>query len=201
MRLLALYLRSRQVPVALPVAAAGVAAVAVLGDNPGRPAQSVTFALLALALGAGVLGVGLGGAHVVLERTAAIRWAGWRAAHVLAVAAVLFAVGAAASSAPAGVVLRDAAGLVGLTALAAVAFGSQLAWTLPVAWAGAAAAVPALSGPVILRVLTWPSQPPQSTTATVTAAVLACAGLLAYAVRGGRPSAADRSGHARAPKR
>jgi hypothetical protein len=40
----------------------------------------------------------------------------------------------------AGVILRDAAGLAGLTALTATLLGRQLAWTLPVAWTGAASA-------------------------------------------------------------
>ncbi len=142
----------------------------------------------------------MGGAQDVLERTAAIPWVRWRTAHVLAVATVLFMAVAATSSVPSGVVLRDAAGLVGLTALASVTFGSQLAWTLPVAWAGTAAAVPALGGPGILRVLTWPAQPPDSTVAAVTATVLAGVGLAAYATRAVVCRPWDRTGQSRTPK-
>ncbi|MPY48228.1 hypothetical protein [Streptomyces acidicola] len=186
MRLLTLYLRSRQVPVALGVAAAAVAVVALLGNAPERPLQTRVFAVLALGLGLGVLGNGLGGAAAALERTAATRWAFWRTAHVVAVALVVFAVAAASSDAPTAIVLRATAGLVGLTALAAAALGHQLAWTLPTAGAGAAAVVPPLTEPAFLRVLAWPMQPSDSTTASVVAAVLAVGGLITYAARGSR---------------
>jgi hypothetical protein len=39
---------------------------------------------------------------------------------------------------------------------------------------------------VVLVVLTWPMQPPDSGVAAVTAVVLACAGSSAYVVRGTR---------------
>lgn len=184
MRLLMLYLRSRQVPVAVGVAAVGIAVVALLGNAPDHPLQTRVFAVLALGLGLGVLGNGLGGAAAALERTAATRWPYWRTAHVVTIAVAVFAVAAALSDAPTGIVLRATAGLVGLTALAATALGSQLAWTLPTAGAGAAAVVPPLTEPEILRLLTWPVQPSDSTAATVVAAVLAVGGLITYAARG-----------------
>jgi hypothetical protein len=199
-RLLTLYLRSRQVPVALGMAAAGVGGVALLGNTPERPLQTHIFAVLSLGLGLGLLGNGLGGAAAALERTAAIRWAGWRTAHLVAVAVAVFVVAAAASDASTGVILRATAGLVGLTALAATLLGHQLAWTLPTAGAGAAAVLPPLTEPEILSVLTWPMQPPDSTTATVVAAVLAVGGLVAYAVRGSRPASAERPAPSRSPR-
>ncbi|MPY56422.1 hypothetical protein [Streptomyces spongiae] len=193
-RLLTLYLRSRQLPVALGVAAASVAVVALLGNAPERPLQTHIFAVLALGLGLGVLGNGLGGAADALERTAAIRWACWRTAHVVAVAVAVFVVAAASSDAATGVVLRATAGLVGLTALAATALGHQLAWTLPTAAAGAAAVVPPLTEPEILHLLTWPVQPPDSKVATVVAVVLVVGGLAVYATRGSRQTSTASAG-------
>jgi hypothetical protein len=116
----------------------------------------------------------------------AIRWIPWRATHVLAMTAVLAGTVLIASDAPPWVVVRDAAGLAGLTALAATLFGRQLAWTLPVAWAGASAVLPPLADPVILRVLTWPMQAPDTTAAAVVASVLGAVGLIVYSVRGCR---------------
>lgn len=201
MRLLTLYLRSRQVPVAMGVAAAGVAGVALLGNAPERPLQTHIFAVLSLGLGLGVLGNGLGGAAAALERTAAIRWACWRMAHVVALAVAVFVVAAAASDASTGVVLRATAGLAGLTALAATVLGHQLAWTLPTACAAAAGVVPPLTDPEILRVLTWPLQPPDSTAATVVATVLAVGGLVAFAARGSRSaSSAECPAPSRSPR-
>jgi len=186
MRLLTLYLRSRQVPRAAPAAVVATAALALVGNEPDHPLQTVTFAVLALALGFGVLGLGLGGADPELDRTGALPWWRWRTTHTAAIAVVVLAAGLAATSAPTGLLVRDAAGLAGLTALAATAFGNQLAWTLPIAWGGVAAVVPPVADPVVLVVLTWPMQPPDSGVAAVTAVVLACAGSSAYAVRGTR---------------
>jgi hypothetical protein len=185
-RLLVLYLRSRQVPVALPAAVLAVAALALLGNDPDRPMRTLAFVVVALGLGFGVLGQGLGGPSAALERTAAICWVSWRAGHAVAITVLVLVVGLATTTAPVGTVVRDAAGLAGLTALAAAVLGHQLAWALPVAWAGAAAAVPAVPGPPVLSVLTWPTQPPDSTTAAVTAGALAGAGLVTYAVHGSR---------------
>ncbi|NGO09331.1 hypothetical protein G5C60_17430 [Streptomyces sp. HC44] len=201
MRLLTLYLRSRQVPVAAAAVTAGVAVVALLGNDSEDPLQTLLFAVLALGLGLGVFGNGLGGADPALERTAATRWVYWRMAHVGAIAAAVFAVAVATSGAPTGTILRDTAGLAGLTALAAALFGHQLAWTLPTMWAGAAAVLPARTEPEILRVLTWPVQSPDSTFTTVVAAVLAVIGLTAYAARGSRPTSPDHQSRLRTPTR
>ncbi|MBR8641016.1 hypothetical protein KEF29_21070 [Streptomyces tuirus] len=191
MRLFTLYLRSRRIPVALAATAAGVALVALLGNAP-DPWRTRVFAVLALGLGLGVLGNGLGGAADTLERTGAIRWAGWRTAHLVAMTGAVLAVVTAASEAPTGVLLRAAAGLAGLTALAAVVLGHQLAWTLPTVWAGAAAVVPPVTEPELLRLLTWPMQPSDSTAAALAAGVPAVGGLILYATRGSRPSALER---------
>lgn len=185
-RFLALYLRSRQVPFAFPVALAGVLAVALLGDDQSDPRSSAIFAVLALAFGAAVAGPGLGGPGGELDRTAALSWARWRVGHAVAIGVSVFGPAFAATHVPAGLLVRDVAGFVGLGTLAAAAFGHPLAWTFPVAWGGLGAAFPTAKGSAILRVLTWPSQPPEDTTAAVTAAVLAVAGLVVYARSGSR---------------
>jgi hypothetical protein len=149
MRPLALYLRSRQVPVGLAVAVVAGVLLAVLVDNTAMSAP------LAIGFAVAVLGGGLGGPDPTLDRTAALAWAPRRLAHVLAIAIVGAAT--AAGFVPIGMALRDAAGLAGLAAFGAAMLGRQLAWCLPVAWAGAAAVVPAAGS--VLRVLTWPAQP------------------------------------------
>ncbi|WNV88770.1 hypothetical protein [Umezawaea sp. Da 62-37] len=186
MRALALYLRSRQVPFALPGAVVAVLLMARLGAGATNPQLAVAAVVLAMALGLAVLGYGLGGADPELERTAAVSWPPRRAAHLIAVTAVPAGVLALVSSAPPGIVLRAAVGLAGLTALAATLFGRQLAWTLPVAWGVGASAMPPFTDPLPLRVLTWPAQPVGSTAALVTACVLGGAGVLGYALRGCR---------------
>ncbi|TVT40790.1 hypothetical protein FNH05_23370 [Amycolatopsis rhizosphaerae] len=202
-RLLGLYLRSRRVPVALPAAVIATAVVSVPGAAGDDPQRTLVFTVFALALGVSVLGNGLGGAHETLERTAAVPWARWRSGHLVAIAVTVCAVASLTSGAPAGTVIRDAAGLAGLTALASAAFGHQLAWTLPLAWAGTAAVVPPVAQPVLLHVLTWPLQPPDAPAATVVAAALAATGLVTYAVRGSRPvdhpPGATASGDSRCP--
>ncbi|HEY4455522.1 MAG TPA: hypothetical protein VGN81_14520, partial [Pseudonocardiaceae bacterium] len=150
------------------------------------PMETVDFAVLALALGFSVLGNGLSGADEQLERTASIRWPVWRTAHVLAAGVVLFGAVALVSHAPVGLVLRDAAGFAGLTALAAALFGGQLSWTLPIAWAGVAAVVPPVATQPVLALITWPTQAPNSAAATVLAIALGVLGVGCYAVRSER---------------
>ncbi|PWW67134.1 hypothetical protein [Actinokineospora spheciospongiae] len=186
MRLLVLYLRSRQVPTGLPGAVLAVTTIGLLGNGSTNPQAAVASAVLALAIGLAVLGYGLGGADPALERTASLRWPPRRAAHVLATAAAVATTALAATSAPTGFVLRAAVGLAGLTALAATLLGRQLAWTLPVAGATVAAAMPPVADPLALRLLTWPVQPLDSTTATITAGALGVAGLALYTARGCR---------------
>lgn len=168
------------------MALAGVLAVAVFGDDRDYPERGVIFAVLGLALGVAVAGPGLGGPSGELDRTGALNWVRWRVVHAVAITALVFGAAFAATHVPAGLLVRDAAGLVGLGTLAAAAFGHHLAWTLPVAWGGAAAVIPSMASPAVLRMLTWPSQPPHDTAAAVTATALAVAGLVVYARAGSR---------------
>ncbi|RKT12245.1 hypothetical protein BX285_6212 [Streptomyces sp. 1114.5] len=187
MRWSALYARSRQVPASAAVVLL-VAAAVWLFDR-GGPADLGT---VVLALTANVVAgsVGLGGPDVVLERTAAIRWAPRRAAHVLligaAAGAALLAVRAAGGQlAPVEVVVRDSAGLVGLAALGAVLCGAQFAWALPTGWLGFTVLVPTPDGRVG-EVAKWMLFPPGTAASTATAAALLVTGTLLYAVAGPR---------------
>jgi hypothetical protein len=146
--------------------------------------------VLVLAAAAMAVSVGLSGQDLALDRTAAIRWAHRRAAHVLlggaVVATVLLAVQAMGEGmATTAFVVRDSAGLMGLVALGAALSGGQYAWTLPFAWLSFSFfAPPPTSAP--MRVATWMLLPPGTAAGTWTALVLAVAGTAAYALAGPR---------------
>ncbi|GAA3920891.1 hypothetical protein [Actinoplanes auranticolor] len=189
MRWLTLYLRSRRAPMAL--AAAGSLAVlmwslwSLFSDARDVGFQMVALTVLLLVV---ALTATLGGPDDALEGTAALRWPRRRVAHLLVallvvVAPLLVTFATGAHFGPGWMVVRDAAGLLGLTALAAAATGTARAWFLPLAWTLAAALYPRTE-PVLGQILTWQSQPPASTAAAVTAGLLALAGLVAYAVAG-----------------
>jgi len=186
MRFVTLYLRSRQVPAALAIALVSAVLVAQLRSESADPQQGFVSTLLALALGLAVLGYGLGGPDAELERTAAIAWFPRRAAQVLAMAVVVAGGVLLSSAVPAGVILRDAAGLAGLTALTATLLGRQLAWTLPVAWTGAATVLAPVADAPVLRALSWPMQAPDDLTASIIACGLGVGGLVLYAALGCR---------------
>ncbi|MFI2609104.1 hypothetical protein [Kitasatospora sp. NPDC018619] len=187
MRWLVLYGRSRQVPAS---AAAVLLVVLVLWSlsGPGRVDLGTAVQVLTANVAAG--SVGLGGRDVVLERTAAIRWAPRRAAHVLLVgafagAALLALQAAGVRLAPAGAVLRDSAGLVGLAALGAVLCGAQFAWTLPMGWLAVTLLVPTPGG-TAGEVAKWMLFPTGTTAADATGWALLVAGTAVYAVAGPR---------------
>ncbi|MGY1744905.1 hypothetical protein [Blastococcus sp. SYSU D00695] len=182
------YLRCRRVPVALAAAVAGTTVMWLLPVvATGEPAGPVAVVLTVLLLTTILAGT-LGGPDDTLERTAALAWAPRRVAHLLAGLAVVAGLPAAtlltgSGLGPAGLVLRDAAGLVGLTALAAVLLGAARAWFLPLGWTLAAVVHP-LGGSALGEALTWQGQPPGSTPAALVAAVLAVSGVAAYALAG-----------------
>jgi hypothetical protein len=185
MRFVTLYLRSRQVPAALAIALVCAVLVTQLKSESSSQ-QGFVSTLLALALGLAVLGYGLGGPDAELERTAAVAWFPRRAAHVVAMAVVVAGAVLLGSDVPAGVVLRDAAGLAGLTALTASLLGRQLAWTLPIAWTAVATVLAPVSDAPVVRALSWPMQAPDDLTASIIAFVLGVGGLVLYAARGSR---------------
>jgi hypothetical protein len=188
-RWLTLYLRSRRVPTALTAAGVVVAGMWTLwtsfsdGRDVGPPMVILTVLLL-VAAGTATLA----GPDDALERTAALPWPPRRAAHLLVALAVVIALLLAtaptgARFGPAGLVIRDAAGLLGLTALGAATIGAARSWFLPLGWTLAAIAFPQ-EGTVTAQLLTWQTQVPDSRAAALTAALLAIAGLTAYALGG-----------------
>ncbi|EWC58074.1 hypothetical protein UO65_6630 [Actinokineospora spheciospongiae] len=177
-----LYARSRRIPAAVVAAVLGTVGVGLLAGDAGDP----RLAALATALGAAALATSLGSADPALDRTAAFAWPPRRAAHLLLGAALLAGLLLlAAPLAPEGVLLRDVAGLTGLGALGATAFGADAAWSLPVAWAALTLVVPPAGGG-IGSVLTWPVQPAACTAASATAITLGCTGLLVHTALGCR---------------
>jgi hypothetical protein len=189
MRWLTLYLRSRRAPIAL-VATGGWAVVmwslwSVFSDDRivGRQMVVLTILLLVAALTAT-----LGGPDDALEQTAGFRWPPRRAAHLLAafllvVALLLATLATGAEFGPTWLVVRDAGGLLGLTALGATTIGTARAWFVPLGWTLAAISFPQSNPAPIGRILTWQAQP-ASTAATVVAGLLAAGGLVAYAAAG-----------------
>lgn len=182
---LLLYARSRRAPAS---AGALLASAALLGagaaaDGAADPRLGVLAAAVAVASAA----PGLGGQDAALDRTAAIRWAPLRSAHVLLIAAAVTLVLLAAQTAgrepvTAAFLLRDAAGLTGLAALGAVLFGAEYAWTPVVGWTAVALFAP--SDPA--GVGGWLLAPPGSGTAAWTAGALLAAGVTGYAAAGPR---------------
>ncbi|CAM2735493.1 hypothetical protein G3260_006681 [Streptomyces albus] len=190
MRWLLLYARSRQMPACLAVvvvsAVAGWAASRVGNGTSGDP----QLAALTLAAGATAVSVGLGGQDTALDRTAAIRWAPRRAAHVLLGGAVVAAVPLAVQTmgddlGTTAFLVRDSAGLMGLAALGAALCGAQFAWALPVAWLSFSLLLPPPES-LPMRVAAWLVLPPGAAAGTWTAAALTAAGTAAYALAGPR---------------
>ncbi len=181
MRLLALHLRGRHGgPVLLALAGVALACwlLALLAEDTG-----MLVAVLGPLAAVSVLGFALAGADPALERVTPTPWTRWRAAELAACA-----VAAAAALLPAlaiadaheGALLRNLAGLGGLTALGVTIVGARLAWVLPSAWVFVAAAV----GPRMSEWLTWPVQPDAATSAPLAAMALAMIGAAAHVVRG-----------------
>ncbi|MEU1399112.1 hypothetical protein ABZ403_23995 [Micromonospora zamorensis] len=192
MRWLRLYLRSRRVPLALSSAAALITLAWVLSlvytDSTTINARtaSLTIMLAVVAFGAT-----LNGADDALDHTASVNWPLRRAGHLLLAGAALTALLSLSTLTdaryePLGLVLRNTAGLLGLTALGTALVGAALSWIAPLTWT--LIAVLPVMGPsrdVRTQVASWLIQPAGSTAATVCATVLAVTGLLAYALRGG----------------
>ncbi|MGI5211778.1 hypothetical protein [Plantactinospora sp. CA-290183] len=189
MRWLTLYLRSRRVPMALVTAAACVAVAWsgwLVASN--SRAVGVTMVALTVLLLVAALTATLGGPDDALEQTASLRWPSRRVIHLLgAFLVVVVLLGltlpTGARFGPAWLVVRDAAGLLGLTALGAATIGTARAWFLPLGWT-LPAALFTHSETLAGQIVTWQAQPPSSTAAAVTAGLLALGGLIAYAATG-----------------
>lgn len=190
MRWVTLYARSRQVPASLAAVVIGLATVWALAQGAGGGPGDPRTAALVLTAAVAVAAAGLSGQDHALDRTAAFGWVPRRAAHVLIVGAVTGSVLPALhfmgdELAPTGFIVRDVAGLTGLVAIGAAAFGGRFGWTLPFGWLSAALFVPPSTGGRV-QVATWMLQPPGTTAATWTSLILAAVGTLAYALAGPR---------------
>lgn len=190
MRWLRLYLSSRRIGIALVVA---VVVVAIAWTLTLRFADSRTITArplgLAVMLAVVAFASTLGAHDEALERTASMRWPGRRLGHLLLVGAVvtglvlLPAVGD--GRVESSLVLRDTAGLLGLTALGAAVGGATRAWIAPLIWT-LIATTPFLepSGGAASQIVGWLVQPADAGVATACAVVLAGSGAVAYTLRG-----------------
>ncbi|ATY14813.1 hypothetical protein CU254_33680 [Amycolatopsis sp. AA4] len=186
MRWTVLYARSRHLAMSLAATLLCAAVLPpLLGEN-----WSNFFATVSLGAAVAVAGVGLSGQDIDLDRTASFRWPPRRLAHLLLIGVVAGGVMLAAQGfvdlpMDPGWILRDAAGFLGLTGLAATLFGGQFGWTLPLGWAMTAVFVPRTTGQ-IHDLVAWPMATADSTAAGWAAGLLFLAGTAAYTVAGAR---------------
>ncbi|WP_037317289.1 hypothetical protein [Amycolatopsis orientalis] len=190
MRWAVLYARSRALPASLAALVVTMAVIWFLAHD----FWSEVPVSLALTAAIAVTATGLSGQDADLDRTAAIRWIPRRGLHLLligglGVVAVLLPRWWETEQVPVEVVVRNAAGLLGLAGIAAVLFGGAFGWTLPLLGFMIAFAVLAggsADSDVVGRAAAWLFQPAGVTAATWTAAVFAVAGFGTYAVFGAR---------------
>ncbi|MGC5287066.1 hypothetical protein [Micromonospora sp. DT231] len=191
MRWLQLHLRSRRVPLALTTATALIALVWALSlAYTDSTTINIRTASLVIMLAVVAVGTTLGGADDALDRTAAVNWPLRRAGHLLLAGATITALLTLSTVTdaryePFALLLRNTAGLLGLTALGAALFGAAMSWIAPLIWT-LIAALPLMdpSRDLRIQVAGWLIQPAGTTAATVCASTLAVAGLLAYTLRG-----------------
>ncbi|GAB7045645.1 hypothetical protein [Catenuloplanes indicus] len=193
---LVLHLRARRAPAAVAISAGAIALVAggwrwLAGDLAIYPGLAVLTAALAMA----PLVPTLGGTDAALERTVALPWPPRRVAHLVTAAAIVAGLLlatrlAGAEFGPAGQIVRNAAGLVGLAGLTAALFGAGYAWQAPILWAGVQAFGTPDAPEAWKRAAFWLIQPAGDRAAAVTGAVLLLAGLIGYGLRAGPPVAA-----------
>ncbi|AEV89066.1 hypothetical protein ACWT_8057 [Actinoplanes sp. SE50] len=188
-RWLMLYLRSRRAPLALALVGAGTVLLWILWVTTSKTRDvDCRMVQVAVLLAVAALTATLGAPDDALERTGAVNWPLRRTVHLLV--ALLIVVGlltvtllTPARFGPASFVLRDAAGLLGLTALGAASIGPARSWFAPLGWTLTAVMFPLGDG-TIQQIVTWQAQPSGNAPATVTALLLALGGLVAYANAG-----------------
>lgn len=185
-----LYVRSRQVPAALGIAAAATAVTWLLATAfSGTGEVGSTVLVLTVLLLVAAATATLGGPDDLLDRTAARPWGCLRMSHLAAaLGGVLVLLAATLLTGtrfgPLGCVVRDAAGLLGLTALGAATVGTARSWFLPLGWTLGAATFPGAG--TAGETLTWQMQASGSRPGAAVAAALATAGTAAYVSRGPR---------------
>ncbi|MFE9188731.1 hypothetical protein ACFYL6_03875 [Micromonospora sp. NPDC007208] len=191
MRWLQLHLRSRRVPLAMATVTALIALAWALSlAYTDSTTISARTASLAIMLAVVAVGTTLDGADDAFDHTMAVNWPLRRGGHLLLAAAAITALLSLSMITdtryePFALMLRNTAGLLGLTALGATLLGAALAWIAPLTWT--LIAVLPMMGPsrdLKMQVAGWPIQPAGTTAATACAAILAVTGLLAYALRG-----------------
>ncbi|MFD0823102.1 hypothetical protein ACFQ0D_33355, partial [Micromonospora zhanjiangensis] len=183
MRWLRLYLRSRRIPLALLTATVTSTLVWALWlAFSDRPVIGTRFVSLTVTLAVTAFAATLAGADDELDHTAATSWPVRRAGHLLLtataiIAPLLLSTVTHARFAPLAVVVRDTAGILGLTALGADLVGAAWSWLAPLVWT-LVTVVPLLdpdAGPH-MRVVVWSIEPAGSTAAAACAGVLAVTG-------------------------
>ena len=194
MRGLSLFLRARRAPMAIGTSVGVLVLMWVLWHlSSDRPQAGLQMVVLSILLLVSALTMTLSGPDDELDETGAVPWPVRRALHLLIVLVLiggllLITQLTGTRFGPMSLVLRDTAGLLGLSALSAAVIGTARAWFVPLAWTLAAILFP--RGDNLLgTVLTWQAQEPPSTAADVTATVLALTGLIAYTVTGPARSA------------
>lgn len=192
MRLVALYLRGRGVPVALLVVAglsvlAARTAVWLVGQPQFDEMARLPVAVAAALAAAVVLAATLRAPAAEIEAATPTRWHHWQAGHVMA--ALLAGAGLLVPALPmssygAGVLLRDLVGLLGLALLTAMALGPQLAWTVPSAYTAVVYFSAGADQGALRSIWAFPQQPADSAPALITALTVGVAGLIGWGVAG-----------------
>jgi hypothetical protein len=197
-----LHLRCRALPSTLALlagAAAGAAAalrwlmVQPGGEASARAVVTVGFPVLAAA----AIGVSLHSLCPDADRSASRRWWTLRAGHLIAMtvlAATLLATAVPGSPVDwgTGAMVRNVAGAVGVTALAATFIDARFSWLPMFAYGGAALALGPRRPGGTEALWHWLMQPGPQTGAWTTALGALAAGTAVYAVAGPRRTSAGR---------
>jgi hypothetical protein len=197
-RLIWLHAVSRRLPVALAAIAACAVGLRVALHWSWDSYGALQLPLLFEAAAAAVIGVTAASPLGDPERATG-RWLpflrlGGALALTAVAAAALAAAGTGAHLAGGSLdVVRNLAGLAGLSLLCAAVVGGGLSWAAPLAYlmAGIYALYSDWHGPAITTPGLWPGRPPHDAGAAICAGLVLAAGLAAVAVRGARDPAGE----------
>jgi hypothetical protein len=197
-RLIWLHAVSRRLPVALAAIAACAVGLRVALHWSWDSYGALQLPLLFEAAAAAVIGVTAASPLGDPERATG-RWLpflrlGGALALTAVAAAALAAAGTGAHLAGGSLdVVRNLAGLAGLSLLCAAVVGGGLSWAAPLAYlmAGIYALYSDWHGPAITTPWLWPGRPPHDAGAAICAGLVLAAGLAAVAVRGARDPAGE----------
>jgi hypothetical protein len=197
-RLIWLHAVSRRLPVALAAIAACAVGLRVALHWSWDSYGALQLPLLFEAAAAAVIGVTAASPLGDPERATG-RWLpflrlGGALALTAVAAAALAAAGTGAHLAGGSLdVVRNLAGLAGLSLLCAAVVGGGLSWAAPLAYlmAGIYALYSDWHGPAITTPWLWPGRPPHDAGAAICAGLVLAAGMAAVAVRGARDPAGE----------